>query len=114
MDCCRSAGSGWMVDRKGQVMGKDNTFLWLLVGGIAVYLLLKDPNTQVGLNTASSIMPASHMPIVGGPIIAPAWTQTAAGQAWVIASENNNVVNPPGTLGWYAWQAANPAPVNAK
>lgn len=48
-----------------------------------------------------------------GLVTPPAWAMTPAGQAWVVANEQNNVVNPPGTPAWYAWQAAHPPPTNA-
>ena len=48
-----------------------------------------------------------------GLVTTPAWAMTPAGQAWVVANEQDNVVNPPGTPGWYAWQAAHPPPTDA-
>lgn len=84
---------------------------WLLallgVGGVAVYLATRPKPMDATMPSP----PLNYLPApVSNLLRTPAWVMTPAGQAWAIANEQNNVINPPGTPGWYAWQAAHPAP----
>ena len=87
---------------------------WVLallgLGGAVLYLATRPkPMDATMPGPASNYVP---MPVPVSIMRTPAWAMTPAGQAWVVANEQNNVVNPPGTPAWYAWQAAHPAPTN--